>query len=151
MKKILLIIAVTLCGMMELKAQNCYEICLSYFRGDTVAYNACPQAKLDEICDQNRHFFFVTDEVGEGALVFDISEISSTITGLHPNINMVIDLNTFSYYAWNFYDFQKQDFYHTIYFRTPGSSHRYLAVRDINDAYLRGQMPEKYADENENK
>lgn len=147
MKKILIIAAVTLLGALQLNAQNCNEICLPYFGNDTSVMNYCPAPKLAEICAQSRAFFFEADQAPEGALVFDISQLTHKITGQHPDINMVIDLDHLSYYAYDFKTFQFQDFYRTVYFRTPGSTHQYLGVRDINSAYLRAQQPENYAEE----
>ena len=77
-------------------------------------------------------------------MVFGIEALTNILTGEHPDENFEIDLEVFSYYAWDFINFQKQDDKHTIYFDTHKSTNRYLGVRTYNDAYGRTERPEYY-------
>lgn len=147
MKKILLFAAILFVGAAQLRAQDCAAITLPYFHGDEEAQQAYPKEKLEWRCAYARNSFYTTDSIPQGVRVHQISEVEDVATGLHLNQNVKIDLNTFSYYAYNFADFQYADFYNEIYFETPGCSFGYLVVRTINDVYLRSQFPEKYADE----
>ena len=57
-----------------------------------------------------------------------------------------LDLNTFSYYTYNFDHFQGLDPRRTIYFDLDGNGRHFLAVRRYEEALDRTANPEKYKD-----
>ncbi|MCQ2297165.1 MAG: hypothetical protein MJZ51_00940 [Bacteroidales bacterium] len=135
MKKLLIIAAVALLGATQLKAQDCTEICLPFFNNDMEALNNYPAPKLEFRCNFSKHALYVTDSVQPGCPVFDLSELTNKMTGQHPDQNMAVDLMHLSYYTYNFEFFQHKSYYTHVYFRTPGSDHRYLGVRDVNEIF----------------
>ena len=65
----------------------------------------------------------------------------------HLPQSYVVDLETLSYYAYNFHQFQVRyptgDV--TLCFATPSSTHPYLVLRSIEEAFrLASQMEEEY-------
>jgi len=146
MKKILYIAAlIALVGFgSKVSAQDCTEIVRPYLEFRNIPPSAYPQPKFEWRCNFSRNSFYMCDTVPEGAKVFSISALTNFITKEHPAENYVVDLNTFSYWAWNFLNFQKEDYYNTIYFDTHNAKNRYLAVRSWEDAYDRTERPERY-------
>lgn len=146
MKKLFLsivFVAMTCIGC-KVNAQNCAEIVRPYLEANHINPSDYPQPKLEWRCQFSYNTFFLCDSVPEGAMVFGIEALTNILTGEHPDENFEIDLEVFSYYAWDFINFQKQDDKHTIYFDTHKSTNRYLGVRTYNDAYGRTERPEYY-------
>jgi hypothetical protein len=125
-------------------AQNSTEIVRHYLEFRNIPPSEYPQEKFEYRCNFSRNSFYMCDTVPQGALVFNISELTNFITKQHPSENYVVDLEVFSYWAWDFLNFQKQDYTHTIYFDTHNATNRYLAVRSWDEAYSRTALPERW-------
>ncbi len=146
MKKVLYIaVIIAMVGIgSKLSAQNCTEIVRPYLEFRNIPQSQYPQEKFDWRCNFSRNSFYMCDSVPEGAKVFSISALTNNITKQHPAENYVVDLNVFSYWAWDFINFQKEDYFNTIYFDTHNATNRYLAVRSWEEAYSRTERPEKW-------
>ena len=131
----------------HLFAQDCEAIVAPYLRLGNIDRAEYPQPKFEWRCNFSHNTFFVTDQITEGATVFSISALRNLITDKTLPSNYSVNLETFSYWAYNFMDFQSQDYHRTIYFETPGSEHRYLGVRCWDEAYDRTEFPENYKQE----
>ena len=137
MKKTTLLLAM-LMAMVGLKAQDCEALLLPYFNNNRASmeyYQREAPQKFEWRCAYARAAFYEADKVPEGADVFQISEVKNKFTGSRLPSNYVVDLNSLSYYAYNFYDFQLRyptgD--KTLCFATPGSTHPYLVLRSLSD------------------
>lgn len=126
-------------GMMLLavagmQAQNCEALLLPYF-GSTARMAEYPADKVDWYCCFVHAAFYESDTVPASADLYSISEVQSLATGEHLSSDLVVDLATLSYYAYNFHDFQLRyptgD--KTLCFATPASAHPYLVLRSIDD------------------
>jgi len=128
------------------KAQNCDAIMLPYFGGDSDEMASYPAEKLQWRCQYARNAFYVSDVVPEDAIVKSIADVVDRSTGNHLDKNFVVDLNTLSYYGYNFEDMQHQtlDVHAVICFETPGSEHPYLVLRSLDETYRRTEFPENY-------
>jgi len=147
MKKIVLsVIAILLFGAMA-NAQtqrNCEAILRDYFAVSGHDPETYPEGKAEWRCLFSSNAFYLTDEITNDGVVFLFSELTNRITGEHPAANTPVDLNTFSYYTYNFLDFQAQYYHSTIFFQLEGNTHRYLAVRCWDETFDRTENPEKY-------
>lgn len=125
-------------------AQNCAEIVRPYLESRNIPATEYPQPKFEWRCNFSHNSFYLCDSVPAGARVFEISELTHITTGAHPAANHAVDLEVFSYWAWDFINFQKHDYNNTIYFDTHNATNRYLAVRSYEEAYDRTERPERY-------
>ena len=120
-----------------LKAQNCEAIVLPYFNGNQERMANYPAEKLDYRCRYSRNAFFESDTVPEWAEMRSLTELKNKMTGKNLTDDFVVDLETLSYYAYNFLDLQGQ--YHdsetVICFPTPKSKHPYLVLRSLKEIY----------------
>lgn len=136
MKKIvfsLLMLAVMLVGGKAM-AQDCDAIVGPLLQRRGINPDNYSAGKIKFLCIQGRNFFYFADEVSADARVFNLSEVVEIATGTTLPSNFVPDLNTFSYYAYNFEQLQIQFNFQTLYFRLPaGSEHPYLALRSFHD------------------
>lgn len=128
---LLTIFAVSLC------AQNCDEIVLPHVNYDRAKLEQMPKEKVQWYCDFSRNSFFVTNEVPAGSVVHDIRDVVNKRNGAHIANGFVVDLSQLSYYAYNFNEFQYQNYEKTIYFHTPGSTYKYLGLYSINETHRR--------------
>lgn len=146
MKKFLYIaVMIVLVGIGgRVSAQNRTEIVRPYLELRNIPPSEYPQEKYDWRYNFSRNSFYMCDSVPAGARVFNISELTNLITKQHPAQNYVVDLNVFSYWAWDFINFQKEDYFNTIYFDTHNQTNRYLAVRSWEEAYSRTENPKKW-------
>jgi len=146
-KSIYIAVMIALMGMGGcVCAQDCTEIVRPYLEFRNIPPSEYPQQKAEWRCNYSRNSFYLCDSVPEGARVFSITALTNFITKQHPEENFVVDLNVFSYWAWDFPTFQKIDYHNTIYFDTHNSTNRYLAVRSRDEAYDRTERPERYKD-----
>lgn len=138
--------AAMLLAMAGAKAQDCEALVLPFFGGNAERMAQYPAEKLAYRCQYARNAFYVSDTVPAGVQVIEISEVKEKLTGKNLPANIRIDLATFSYYAYDFIDFQtrypKCDV--TLCFHTPGSEHPYLVLRSIDETYFRTEFPERY-------
>ncbi len=140
MKKIVFVAAL-MASVMGLKAQNCEQLMLPYFRGDADAMAAYPQEKLEWRCAFARAAFYVSDTVLAGVDVYPITEVQSYADGTNLPPDFVVDLSTLSFYAYTFKEVQLRypKCNVTIAFSTPASEHQYLILRSINDMFAKAE------------
>ncbi len=135
MKK-MVIIAALLMAVAGVKAQDCEAIMLPYFGNDATRmarYQTEAPYKFEWRCAYAKAAFYESDTVPAGADVFQISEVKEAHSDKLLNSNFVVDMNTLSYYAYNFKDFQLR-YPHVdkvVCFSTPGSAHPYLVLRSV--------------------
>ena len=149
MKKITLFaVAVILLGIAA-NAQNqgqrdCASIVRDYFLVSGNDPNIYPPDKAEYRCQFSANSFFLTNDAPDGSFIFQFTELTNLITKEHAQPVSSIDLNTFSYYTYNFLDFQAKDYHRTIYFDLDGNGRHYLAVRPYDEVMDRTANPEKY-------
>ena len=128
------------------QAQDCEALMLPFFGGNADRMAEYPAEKLEWRCKYAQNAFYVSDTVPAGVEVIPITEVKNKLTGEPISADIKIDLNTFSYYAYTFIDFQVR---HkrgnvTYCFSTPASDHPYLVLRSLDEAYFRTEFPEQY-------
>lgn len=116
-------------------AQDCIAIVKPHLDRINCPVEEYPEQKLLWRCHMSYNTFYFTDTVAEGAVVFEFSALTNHLTDQHPQSNTVIDLEKWSYWAWDFDKFQFRAPNSTIYFDTHKSTNRYLACRPWNEAY----------------
>ena len=146
MKKIVLtVLMIVLAGIAaSVNAQDCEAIVRPYFQANNINPDDLVAEKYEWRCQFSYNAFYITSQVPEGATVFNFSELTDLVTKEHPSGNITIDLNTFSYWQYDFVEFQVQDYHKTIYFRTGSRSTPYLALRCWDEIYDRTNHPEYY-------
>jgi hypothetical protein len=136
MKRVFLI-AVVLLAAIGVKAQDCETIMLPYFRGDQDRMAEYPAEKLAWRCNYARNAFYVADEMPDKSVLYSIDEVKEKWTGVALPLDFKVDLTKLSYYAYDFEGIQLKykDLNTTICFATPGSEHKYLVLRSLNEMY----------------
>lgn len=137
MRKLVIIAAMVLAAT-SMKAQDCEALMLPYFGGNMerlATYRDNAPEKFNYRCIFAQSAFYVSDTVPAGAEVLDISQVIEWSTGNTLPSDIVIDLNTFSYYAYNFSQIQVRNnsVEERTCFSTPGSQHPYLVLRSANE------------------
>lgn len=142
MKKIVLFALVCIAMSMNgnLKAQNCEKILRPYFILNGYNAEEYPQEKADWRCAFSYSAFYLCDKVPNDATVYSFTELTNKLTKQHPSANYTIDLETLSYYEFNFEVFQKDDMGGTVYFRINGPK-KYLALRSYYDTRVLSDQP----------
>lgn len=145
MKKLFLIAFATLilCCAASVQAQDRQAIVGPFLQQRGIAESNYPADKFDYKLQFSLNSFYLTNTLPSRACVFEFSELTNKLTQEHPTSN-VVDLNTLSYYTYNFLDFQVKDYHNTIYFRIGNECNRYLAVRSYDETMDRTNNPEKY-------
>ncbi len=147
MKKIILsFIVVVVFGATNMaSAQDCSAIVRPLCIQRNIDTSTYPAEKLELFCSYSRNIFFFTQQVPEGANVHDIWELTDYMTGEKLPRTFVPDLNTFSYWGYNFEQFRPNSSMEYVYFRMgEGSETQYLGVRPYGEAQYRTHYPEKY-------
>ena len=139
-----LFVLVVLLGGKTIQAQDCHAIVLPKCNYDEELLASMPEEKLAIHCAYAYNMFYFADEWPEGAPIYAIEEVKFYRDGTKLDKNIKIDLETFSYYAYNFVEFQAKHNGKEIYFMTPGSEHPYLVLRTGQEAGLRADYPERY-------
>ena len=126
-----------------IKAQDCEAIMLPYFNGNVERmenYRDAAPEKYMFRCVYAQAAFYEADTVPVDMEVFSITEVRDKATGAALPSDFVVDLNTLSYYAYNFGSFQvrKQSLSDGACFSTPGSKHPYLVLRSLNEMQAAG-------------
>ena len=117
-------------------AQDCESLVRPKFASVPGVYEQQPQQKIQHYCHFAYNAFYWSDTLPQNAVVYNISDVSSKATGQNLAQNVSIDRNTFSYYAYNFEDFQYRHYHDFIYFRVNvDGGVRYLVLRDINTIF----------------
>lgn len=122
---------------LNVNAQNCDEIVLPHVNYDRAKLEQMPKDKLQWYCNFSRNSFFVANDVPAGSIVHDIRDVVYKKTGDKVGEGFVVNLESLSYYAYNFSEFQYQNYEKTIYFHTPGSKYKYLGLYSINETHRR--------------
>ena len=114
-------------------AQNCDSLVRPKFASVPQVYDQQPAQKIQHYCNFAYNAFYWSDTLPQNAVVYDIADVSNKVSGQHISQNKIINLNTFSYYAYNFDEFQYRNYYQFICFRVgAGNPARYLVLRDYN-------------------
>lgn len=133
MKKIIAVAAM-LMVFGGLKAQDCDAIMLPFFKGDMQRmeeYKAVAPEKFEYRCMISQSMMDVSDTIPQGALTFNINELTDILTGEKLPADFVVDINTISYYQYNFHEFLAQLPSHRegmVCFSAPASEHPYLII-----------------------
>lgn len=119
-------------------AQNCDAIMLPYFRGNVdrqEQYRDNAPEKYMYRCVFAQAAFYESDTIPAGAELLDISSVVEYATRTALSSDIVIDLNTFSFYAYNFAEIQVRNNSVTerTCFSTPNSTHPYLVLRSADE------------------
>lgn len=149
MKKIIFILtAMVMLGWANAGlAQDCQEILRAYYATTGKDPDTYPEGKADYFCKLSYNSFYFAQQAPQGAPVYYLNELTNNITGKKMKRGAVIDLNTLSYYEYNFIDFQARYPDQEIYFRLEGeNSYPYLVMRTFQDAHTRTLSPENYKD-----
>lgn len=148
MKKVIyaMAIAALVATGFSVKAQDCKDIVLPHVNYNMVKLSNMSEAKIAWYCTFSKNSFFLTNEVPTGAKVYNICDLTFKRTGEHPKDNFQVDLTKLSYYAYNFDEFQYQNYHSTIYFHTPHSTYKYLGVYSIGDTFKRTDAEVKNKD-----
>ncbi len=97
----LLAVVCIFCGVSGIaNAQDCHKLVSPLFSSE--AYNGMPQEKIDYYCRFARSAFYMTSTLPKDAIVYKITEVSDKKTNEKLLSAVKIDLNTFSYYAYEF-------------------------------------------------
>lgn len=146
-KRIILIAAVLmLFGGNSILAQDCRTIVLPMCNYNEDEYEMIPEDKLEIHCAYSRNMFYFADEWKEGNPIYNIWDVRENRSGNMLDKNVKINLDSLSYYAYNFIEFHARHNGKEIYFYTPQSEHKYLVMRTTNDALNRTKFPENYED-----
>ena len=141
MKKLLLVLVFLLFGLSQnLFAQDCDEIVLPHVGYDRAKLELMPKEKIRWYCNYSKNSFFVTNDVPEGSVVRDIRDVVYKRTGEKIGEGFVVDLTKMSYYAFNFSEFQYENYGKTIYFYTPSSKYKYLGLYSMDETYRRADV-----------
>lgn len=120
-----------------LLAQDCDEIVLPHVGYDRAKLELMPKEKIRWYCTYSKNSFFVTNDVPDGSVVRDIRDVVYKRTGAKIGEGFVVDLTKMSYYAYNFAEFQYENYGKTIYFHTPASTYKYLGLYSMEETYRR--------------
>lgn len=135
-KKLYSLVAVFVMAVAALSpctAQNCDSLVRPKFASSPGIYEQLPPQKIQHYCLFAYNAFYWSDTLPQNAVVYDITDVSNKTTGQHIAQSKIINLNTFSYYAYNFDEFQYRNYYQFICFRVgAGNRARYLVLRDYN-------------------
>ncbi len=110
-------------------AQDCEYIVAGKYHYNMELVQQLPRAKVDYHCRFSRNNLFVTNEVPRGAKVYSITELKNQYTGDYLPSSFVVNLDSISYYAYDFAKFQDFRYNESVYFSTPGSQYHYLGLR----------------------
>lgn len=124
------IVAALLLAYTGLKAQDCDAIMLPYFNNNVERmenYKSQAPEKFEYRCVFAHSAFSEVDAVPDGAQVYSITDVRDRFTDKPLADDFVVDLNTLSYYGYNFSSFHP-GIEGEVYFSTPGSSHRFLKL-----------------------
>lgn len=148
MKKFILALTALffVCAGAQSQAQDCDAIVQPYFTLNHIDKATYPVDKMEWDCSFSQNAFYFCDTVPAGSQVFYTSELTNVLTGQHAPRDLKVNLNTFSYYQYDFIQFQMKDYHRTIYFALEGNDHAYLAVRHVDAMYERTNHPERFKD-----
>lgn len=127
------------------RAQDCRAIVRPFYIQMQIDSTTYPAEKEAYFCHISQNMFFITEQVPSGSTVYNLSELTNTLTNQKVDQNYEIDLNTLSYWGYDFYRFRPQGKGEIVYFRLgKRSDHRYLAMRPYQEAQARVDYPELY-------
>lgn len=149
MKKIVLTLLVVLAFGWTSQAQerNCRAVLYPLYILEGVDSTYLPEDKAEDYCDFSRCAFFITNEVPSDAIVHNITELTDRITGKKVPDGFVADLNTISYWGYDYDTFRPRRYEQPIYFRMgSGKNVQYLGVRGYRETMSRHTYPEQFKD-----
>ena len=118
----------------DVQAQDCEYIVGGKYNYNENIMSLMTPAKLDWYCRFSRNNFYVVNEVPQGATVYSISVVKNIKTQENLTTDFVVNLDSLSYYVYDFGKYQGRNQGETVYFSTPNSEYPYLAVRSYLDA-----------------
>lgn len=125
-------------------AQDCDKLVRPLFAQTPDVYDNLPQPKMDYYCNFAQNSFYWANRPPQNAHMYDISAVKNKATGENLLQDIEIDLDTFSYFAYNFEEFQYQHYYEETYFKVgSGKKVKYLVLRHYNDIHDRCLILEK--------
>ena len=128
----------------NVQAQGCLDLLEPYFKFNNTNPEDYPQEKLEWRCRYVRAAFYMTNTIPENVPLYEISEVTDVFTGSHMSENEVIDIETLSYYQYDFARFQHMNDKVTVYFRLRHGKYKYLALRPVIEMLDRASFPENY-------
>ncbi len=117
----------------KVSAQDCEKIVLPLYGYNQDKIDAMDLAKLDWRCRYAYHSLYESDTIPAGVPVYEITEVKNKLSNEFIPADIVIDRDTFSYYAYDFDRFRVPHPRTAICFRTPNSNHPYLILRSLNE------------------
>ncbi|MCQ2273689.1 MAG: hypothetical protein MJZ86_02725 [Bacteroidales bacterium] len=139
MKKIALltVILFTFVGGGKALAQDCDAILAPFFQLNNMNKDDYPAEKAAWFCILSQNSFYLSTTAPREAHVYDLTDLTDLTTGEKVSSDFVPDLNTLSYYRYNFSHFRHMSGDRACYFRYGRrSDHTYLVLRETNEAYL---------------
>ena len=129
------------------KAQDCRAIVRPLYILEGIDSTFYPADKEEYWCNFSRCAFFITNEVPSDAIVHNITELTNSVTGQRVQKGFVADLNTISYWGYNYDAFRPRNYEKPIYFRMGrGENMQYLGVRSYRETASRNAYPEQFKD-----
>lgn len=133
-RKLLCFLAILFfCAGGTLSAQDCEAIVLPMMKNDASRLAQYPSDKIAYHCTFSQLSFEVSDTLPAGVPVYEINEVRDVFTGVSMDKNVKVDLNTLSYYQYDFNRFQGMHANEYIYFHTVGSEHLYLVLVPLTE------------------
>ena len=113
---------------------SCRDVVLPMVGGNEARVDSYPLEKLEWHCMFSRNSMYVANTMPADAFVYNISEVRDLATGKALPADYVVNLDSMSFYAFNFNEFRHRHYHSHIYFRTPSSPHAYLVLRTYDEA-----------------
>lgn len=134
MKKVfavaLLALIATCFGKIQAQSRDCNAIVLPHVAYNQEVLDEMAPEKIDWYCRYSQSAFFFTNSVPSGAPVYQITDLKNNRTGNYVASDFKVDLNTLSFYAYNFNEYQYRHINDTVYYRLGSNNEaRYLGVR----------------------
>lgn len=127
--------------------RDCRAILYPLYVLEGVDSTTLPADKAEYYCNFSRCAFFITNEVPSDAIVNNITELTDRVTGKKVPNGFVADLNTISYWGYDYYTFRPRNYEKPIYFRMGrGNNVKYLGVRAYKETVSRHVYPEQFKD-----
>lgn len=134
MKKVLTIallaVLATCFGKIQAQTRDCNAIVLPHVAYNQDVLDQMAPEKIDWYCRYSQSAFFFANSVPSDAPVYQITEVKNYRTGNPIASDFKVDLNTLSFYAYDFFEFQHRHIHDVVYFRLGSNNEaKYLGVR----------------------
>ncbi|MDO4217011.1 MAG: hypothetical protein Q4D03_02425 [Bacteroidales bacterium] len=115
-------------------AVDCDALILPRYNNDSTVLEMLVPEKYEWLCTYAHNALYLTNTAPRDAAVHNISELRCYATNQKLPDNYVVDLNSFSVYAYNFSDFFYQHNGREVYFRVGNEGNQYLVARAPSEA-----------------